>query len=53
METASNTKKNRSYSFSAQHLQIWKIRGPPDIETEWPYEKQKAGENHLSTNTTK
>lgn len=53
METTSNTKKNRSYSFSAQHLQLWKIRGPPDIEKEWPYEEQKAGKDYLSINTTK
>ena len=53
MGTDSNTKQNRFYSFSAQHLQIWKIRGPPDIEKEWSYEERKAGKNHFSTNTTK
>jgi hypothetical protein len=53
MGTDSNTKQNRFYSFSAQHLQGWKIRGPPDTEKEWPYEEQKTGKNHLSTNTTK
>ncbi len=53
MGTDSNTKQNRFYSFSAQHLRIWKIRGSPDTENEWPYEEQKAGKNHLSTNITK